>query len=500
MYLLFSIFSGLLGLRLSVIIRFELIQSGSFIINDIIYNSLITSHAILIIFFIVIPSLIGGFGNLLVPLINNSLDIAFPRLNNISFWLILPSFFFIILSIILGVLNGSGWTIYAPLRSRKIFFSGFSIEIIIFSLHIAGISSILSSINFISTIIIFKIKYFIFSFISLFNLSILVTSFLLLLSLPVLAGGITIIIFDRNFNTSFFDPLGGGDPILYQHLFWFFGHPEVYVLIIPGFGIVSHLISFISGKKEVFGKIGIFFAIISIGLLGFVVWAHHIFTVGLDVDSRAYFTAATIIIAIPTGIKIFRWISTLFSSHLIFSSSFFWIVGFLLIFRIGGLTGIILSNSSLDLVFHDTYYVVAHFHYVLSIGAVFSIFIGIYFWFPLFYGLVLNEDLGKFHFFSRIVGINLTFFPQFFLGLNGFPRRYSDYSDRFYYWNFFSSLGSIITFYSLIIFLFVLFYSFFSKFILFSLNFFNSIVEINFFFPLSEHSFFSSSLLVKNFL
>lgn len=485
-----------MGTRIRMIIRSELNQPGSFIQNDQMYNRIITSHAIIIIFFIVIPALIGGFGNWLIPLFNNTIDIIFPRLNNLSFWLLIPSLFFIISSIFVKNMNGSGWTIYPPLSDNN-FINGFSIDLIIFSLHIAGISSIIRSINFISTIILIKPINIIFSYISLFNLSILVTSFLLLISLPVLAGGITIILFDRNFNCRFFDPLGGGDPVLYQHLFWFFGHPEVYVLIIPGFGIISQSIIYITGKKEVFGKLGMIFAIISIGILGFVVWAHHMFTVGIDIDSRAYFTAATIIIAVPTGIKIFRWMSTFMNSNFKMISSTIWVIGFLFIFTIGGVTGIILSNSVIDIIFHDTYYVVAHFHYVLSIGAVFTIFVGLNYWIPIFFNIVLNEDLIKIHFFSSIVGINITFFPQFFLGLNGIPRRYSDFSDSFFLWNFISSYGSIITFFSTFFFICSIIDSIIlNRRNIFSLNK-NSSPEYLLNYPFSNHSFILENFRLK---
>ncbi len=494
MYFIFSLFSGLIGTSFRLVIRIELFQPGSLIQNDFIYNSIVTVHAIIIIFFIVIPAIIGGFGNWLIPLIINTTDLCFPRLNNINFWILIPSILLIISSSIKGVLNGVGWTIYPPLTSIQYFISS-SIEIIIFSLHIAGLSSITRSINFISTILLIKNKNYYLRRITLFSLSILITTLLLLLALPVLAGAITIILIDRNFNTSFFDPRGGGDPILYQHLFWFFGHPEVYILILPGFGIVSHVISYNLGKKEVFGKIGIIFAIISIGLLGFVVWAHHIFTVGIDVDTRAYFTAATIIISIPTGIKIFRWFTTIINSHINFNISFFWALGFLIIFSIGGFTGIVASNSCLDINLHDTYYIVAHFHYVLSIGAVFAIFSGFFIWVPLIYNIYFNINLLKIHFWSRIIGINLTFFPQHFLGLMGIPRRYSDYLDSIYIWNFISSIGSIITFFSIVIFLYTLIENFLlNKIILISERNSNN-QEFIFFYPINSHTIENNNIV-----
>lgn len=497
MYFLFRLFSGLIGTSIRIIIRLELITPGSLIQNDFIYNSIVTTHAIIIIFFIVIPAIIGGFGNWLIPLIINTVDLCFPRVNNIRFWLLIPSLILIISSSIKSVLNGVGWTIYPPLTSIQYFMSS-SIEIIIFSLHIAGISSIARSINFISTILLIKNKNYFLRNLTLFSLSILITTFLLLLALPVLAGAITIILIDRNFNTSFFDPRGGGDPILYQHLFWFFGHPEVYILILPGFGIISHVISYNLGKKEVFGKIGIMFAIISIGLLGFIVWAHHIFTVGIDVDTRAYFTAATIIIAIPTGIKIFSWFTTILNSHINFNISIYWSIGFLIIFSIGGFTGIVASNSCLDINLHDSYYIVAHFHYVLSIGAVFAIFRGLFLWIPLIYNIYFNNNMLKIHFWSRIIGVNLTFFPQHFLGLIGIPRRYSDFLDSIYIWNFISSIGSLITFFSIILILYIFIERFLINKIIFIFERNINNAEFLFFSPINNHTIIEYNIIFLN--
>jgi len=459
LYIALAMISAIIGGVMSWYIRMELAVPGLQFIEDTqFYNVLVTAHGFLMVFFVVMPAMIGGFGNWFIPLMIGAPDMAFPRMNNISFWLLAAGLVLMVVATQVDGGPGTGWTVYPPLSGKE-FNPGMAVDFGILSLHLAGASSILGAINLIVTIFNMRAPGMTIHRMPLFVWSILITSFLLLLALPVLAGALTMLLTDRNFGTAFFQPEMGGDPVLWQHLFWFFGHPEVYIIILPAFGIISQVVSTFS-NKPVFGYLGMAYAMSAIGVVGFFVWAHHMYTVGLSVDTRAYFTAATLVIAVPTGIKIFSWLATMWGGSIRLEVPMMYAIAFIFLFVVGGVTGITLANASADLPLHDTYYVVAHFHYVMGLAAVLGMFAGFYYWIGKMSGYQYPQTLSKVQFWFFVVGVNVLFFPQHMAGLAGMPRRIPDYPDAYAGWNMVSSFGALITAIGTVLFFVVLWRTF----------------------------------------
>ncbi len=451
LYLWFSFAMFLIGGCMALVIRSELFQPGLQLVQPEFFNQMTTMHGLIMVFGAVMPAFVG-LANWMIPLMVGAPDMALPRMNNLSFW-ILPFAFAMLLSTLLMEGGGPnfGWTFYAPLSTT---YAPPSVTFFIFSVHMMGISSIMGAINVIATILNMRAPGMTMMKMPLFVWTWLITAFLLIAVMPVLAGVITMMLMDIHFGTSFFDAGGGGDPVLFQHLFWFFGHPEVYIMILPAFGIISHIVPTFS-RKRLFGYASMVYATASIALLSFVVWAHHMFTVGLPLAGELFFMYSTMLIAVPTGVKVFNWVSTMFRGAISFETPMLFAIGFIVLFTIGGFSGLMLAISPADFQYHDTYFVVAHFHYVLVPGAVFSIIAGAYYWLPKWTGHMYNERLGQWHFWLSMIGVNLTFFPMHFIGLAGMPRRIPDYALQFADFNMIASIGGFMFGFSQLLFLYI---------------------------------------------
>ena len=450
MYLWFSFVMFLVGGAMALVIRAELFQPGLQYVQPEFFNQMLTLHALIMVFGAIMPAFVG-FANWMIPMMIGAPDMAFARMNNWSFWLLPPAAILLTGSLMVpGGAAGTGWTLYPPLAVQM----GLGMDMAIFAVHILGMSSIMGSINIITTILNMRAPGMTLMRMPMFCWTWLVTAFLLIASMPILAGAVTMLLTDRHFGTSFFNAAGGGDPVLFQHIFWFFGHPEVYIIALPAFGVVSHVIPAFS-RKHLFGYTSMVYAIAAIGLISFFVWAHHMYVTGIPLTGQLYFMYATLLIAVPTGVKVFNWITTMWRGELTFETPMLFALGFLFLFTVGGLTGLVLAITAVDVQLQDTYYVVAHFHYVMVAGALFSAYAGAYYWLPKWTGRMYDEALGKVHFWTSIVFFNVAFFPQHFLGLAGMPRRIPDYATQFTDFNMVSSIGAFGFGFSQLIFLYV---------------------------------------------